>query len=365
MASIVCSGISKSYGGVSVIENLDLEIPDHEFVVFLGPSGCGKSTMLRMIAGLEEVTSGKIAIGSNDVTHKPAGERGVAMVFQSYALYPHMSVAENITFGLRRQGVARAEIEKRLSEVSGVLGLQPFLDRRPKNLSGGQQQRVAMARAMIKTPRVFLFDEPLSNLDAKLRERLRTEIRKTHLALKTTTIFVTHDQLEAMTIADSIVLMRAGRIEQQGTPDEIFEKPATRFVADFVGSPAMNFCRARIARNGAAVKAVAESFAFDLPSANFSELAEGREVELGLPPWRIDRADAAESNSIGGVVVLVENFGDRGQVIVDVTGAEMSFVTKQFRDLPRGAAVSFAIAPQHIHVFDPVTGQSLRQACAT
>jgi multiple sugar transport system ATP-binding protein len=273
-----------------------------------------------------------------------------------------MSVAENFTFGLRRQGVARAEIERRLREVSDVLGLQPFLQRRPKNLSGGQQQRVAMARAMIKTPRVFLFDEPLSNLDAKLRERLRTEIRKTHLALKTTTIFVTHDQLEAMTIADRIVLMRAGQIEQQGAPDEIFERPASRFVADFVGSPAMNFCKARIARNGGSVRAVAGALALDLPAQRFSELADGREVELGLPPWRIDRAEDGAVNAMSGAVVLVENFGDRGQVIVDAGGREMSFVTKQFRDLPRGANVRFAIEPQHIHVFDKVTGLSLRQA---
>ena len=345
-----------------VIDNLDLTISDHEFVVFLGPSGCGKSTMLRMIAGLEQVTAGKITIGSTDVTNTPPGERGVAMVFQSYALYPHMSVADNITFGLRRQGVPRGEIEARLNEVTNILGIQPYLKRKPTNLSGGQQQRVAMARAMIKTPRVFLFDEPLSNLDAKLRERLRTEIRKTHLALKTTTIFVTHDQLEAMTIADRIILMRGGKIEQQGTPDEIFQRPATRFVADFIGSPSMNFRKARIARDGMSINAMTGSLALSLPSGPFSGLGDGQEVELGLPPWRMDRGGDGDVNAISGRVVLVENLGDQGQVIVDVDGSDMSFVTKQFRNLPPGAPVTFAINPDQIHVFDVETGRSLRGA---
>jgi multiple sugar transport system ATP-binding protein len=228
MANIRCVNIRKSYGGHTVIEKLNLDIADQEFVVFLGPSGCGKSTMLRMIAGLEEITDGSVSIGDRDVTYLHPGERGVAMVFQSYALYPHMTVEQNIAFGLRRQKVSEDEITRRVRHVTGLLGLDSLLERKPKNLSGGQQQRVAMARAMIKTPKLFLFDEPLSNLDAKLREKLRTEIRKMHLELKTTTIFVTHDQLEAMTIADRIVLMRAGEIEQQGTPAEIFDRRQDR-----------------------------------------------------------------------------------------------------------------------------------------
>ena len=353
MANIQCAGIVKSYGAHPVIEGLNLQIPDHEFVVFLGPSGCGKSTMLRMIAGLEEVTAGRITIGGQDVTHLHPGQRGVAMVFQSYALYPHMTVAENITFGLRRAGVAKAEIDRRLADVARMLGLDPLLDRKPKNMSGGQQQRVAMARAMIKTPKVFLFDEPLSNLDAKLREKLRTEIRKMHNALKTTTIFVTHDQLEAMTIADRIVLMRAGQIEQQGTPDEIFDRPATRFVADFIGSPAMNFRLGRIEAGAA----VAGSIRIPLPPGRFA-VTEGQEVELGLRPARMMRVAAGTPGAITGRVVLIENMGAEGQVIAEVDGAEMSFVTREFRNLSPGEPVSFALSPDHLHIFDRASGRS-------
>ncbi len=353
MAHIECSGIVKSYGAHPVIDGLNLMIPDHEFVVFLGPSGCGKSTMLRMIAGLEEVTAGCISIGGVDVTNHHPGQRGVAMVFQSYALYPHMTVADNITFGLRRAGVAGPEIDRRLGEVARMLGLEPMLNRKPKAMSGGQQQRVAMARAMIKTPKVFLFDEPLSNLDAKLREKLRTEIRKMHNSLKTTTIFVTHDQLEAMTIADRIVLMRAGAIEQQGTPDEIFDRPATRFVADFIGTPSMNFRLGRI-ENGAAV---AGSVRIVLPPGRFA-VAEGQEVELGLRPTRMERVLPDTAGAITGRISLIENMGAEGQIIAEVDGADMSFVSRDFRGLSIGDAVSFALSPSHLHIFDRATGRS-------
>ena len=354
MANISCTGITKSYGAHPVIDGLDLTVADHEFVVFLGPSGCGKSTMLRMIAGLEEVTAGRITIGGTDVTDLHPGARGVAMVFQSYALYPHMTVADNITFGLRRLGVPKDEVARRLRDVAAMLGLDALLDRKPKNMSGGQQQRVAMARAMIKTPKVFLFDEPLSNLDAKLREKLRTEIRKMHNALKTTTIFVTHDQLEAMTIADRIVLMRAGVIEQQGTPDEIFDRPATRFVADFIGSPTMNFRMGTI-RNGVAE---AGSIRIPLPPGRFA-VAEGQEVELGLRPARMGLVAGDAPGAIHGRVVLIENMGAEGQVIAEVDGAEMSFVTNEFRRLAPGDAVSFALSPDHLHIFDRASGRSL------
>ena len=362
MANIRCVNICKSYGGHTVIENLNLDIADHEFVVFLGPSGCGKSTMLRMIAGLEEITGGTVNIGDRDVTHLHPGERGVAMVFQSYALYPHMTVEENIAFGLRRQKVPADEISRRVKHVAGLLGLETFLERKPKNLSGGQQQRVAMARAMIKTPKLFLFDEPLSNLDAKLRERLRTEIRKMHLDLKTTTIFVTHDQLEAMTIADRIVLMRAGVIEQQGTPSEIFDRPATRFVADFIGSPAMNFRDCVVTREGDKVLLSAGSIQLEVPADEFGGLTQGAKVEVGLRPSKMDLASAGDLNAISGKIILVENMGSEAQVIVDVDGQEMSFVTKTFRTLEPGQPVSFAIEPASIHVFSKETGRSLRNA---
>lgn len=362
MAQISCTKIGKAYGAVRVIDDLTLTIQDHEFVVFLGPSGCGKSTMLRMIAGLEDVTEGRIIIGDTDVTDLPPGERDVALVFQSYALYPHMSVRDNITFGLRRLKIPKAEIDTRLKHVADVMGLGDYLDRRPRNLSGGQQQRVAMARAMIKTPKVFLFDEPLSNLDAKLREKLRTEIRKIHLNLKTTTIFVTHDQLEAMTIADRIVLMRDGQIEQTGTPSEIFDRPVSRFVADFIGTPAMNFIPATIRAQPGSLRADAGAVSLALRREDFPDLQDGVKVELGLRPARMDLCDPGATDAIEGRVVLVENMGAEGQIITDVAGTEMSLVTREFHGLRPGEAVHFSISPEHIHVFDRATGQSLRGA---
>ena len=365
MAQITCTNICKDYGTVRVIDGLSLSIEDHEFVVFLGPSGCGKSTMLRMIAGLEEVTDGKITIGDTDVTTLPPGDRDVALVFQSYALYPHMSVRDNITFGLRRQGVPKADIAARLSQVADVLGLSDYLDRRPKNLSGGQQQRVAMARAMIKTPKVFLFDEPLSNLDAKLREKLRTEIRKIHLNLRTTTIFVTHDQMEAMTIADRIVLMRDGRVEQIGTPTEIFDRPATRFVADFIGTPAMNFVPATIRRQGTSLTAETATATLHLPEKDLPCVQDGTAVELGLRPARMELCAAEDRNALAGRVVLIENMGAEGQVITDCAGQEMSFVTREFQGLSAGDSVHFSIMPDYIHVFDQASGRSLRQKIAS
>ncbi|NKN38162.1 sn-glycerol-3-phosphate ABC transporter ATP-binding protein UgpC [Agrobacterium sp. a22-2] len=364
MANIKCLNIRKSYGGLTVIDGLNLDIADHEFVVFLGPSGCGKSTMLRMIAGLEEISGGTVSIGDQNVTNLPPGERGVAMVFQSYALYPHMSVFENIAFGLRRQKVPAADISRRVAHVSSLLGLDQFLERKPKNLSGGQQQRVAMARAMIKTPKLFLFDEPLSNLDAKLRERLRTEIRRMHLELKTTTIFVTHDQLEAMTIADRIVLMRAGVIEQQGTPSEIFDRPATRFVADFIGSPAMNFRDCQVRLDGQEAELSSGSIKLRVPVADYQGFADGGAVEVGLRPSKMDIASPGDANVITGTVVLVENMGSDGQVIVDVDGRDMSFVTKAFRTLEPGQKVDFSIEPASIHIFSKDTGRSLLRAAA-
>jgi multiple sugar transport system ATP-binding protein len=317
-----------------------------------------------MMAGLEELSSGEIQIDGARCDHLLPSARGMAMVFQSYALYPHMSVFENIAFGLRRQKVASAEIQRRVAHVSAMLGLDQLLDRKPKNLSGGQQQRVAMARAMIKTPKLFLFDEPLSNLDAKLRERLRTEIRKMHLELKTTTIFVTHDQMEAMTIADRIVLMRAGVIEQQGTPSEIFDRPATRFVADFIGSPAMNFRDCKIALDGTDAILSSGSIELRIPAVDYEGLTSGTLVEVGLRPSKMDLAGSGDTNAVVGKIVLVENMGSEGQVIVEVDGREMSFVTKAFRGLRAGQSVTFSIAPGSIHVFSKETGHSLLRAAA-
>ncbi|MFZ4533794.1 MAG: sn-glycerol-3-phosphate ABC transporter ATP-binding protein UgpC, partial [Alsobacter sp.] len=240
MSTISIKGVHKNYGRNPVVKGVDLEIATGEFMVVLGPSGCGKSTLLRMIAGLEAITAGDIAIGGRIVNQLEPRERGCAMVFQNYALYPHMTVAENIGYALKVSGLGKAERRERVAAIAKTVGLEDFLERRPGELSGGQRQRVAMGRAMIREPQVFLFDEPLSNLDAKLRVQMRIEIRKLHNRLKTTSVFVTHDQVEAMTLADRLVVMNAGRIEQIGTPEEVYRAPATRFVAGFIGSPAMN-----------------------------------------------------------------------------------------------------------------------------
>ncbi|MGV5608348.1 ABC transporter ATP-binding protein, partial [Burkholderia pseudomallei] len=285
MARIVCTGLTKRYdGGAPVLHPLDLEIGDGEFIVLLGPSGCGKSTMLRMIAGLETITGGTLAIGGAVVNDLAARERNVAMVFQNYALYPHMSVYENIAFGLRRLKVPAAEIDRRVREVARVLGLDALLDRKPRAMSGGQQQRAAIARAMIKTPDVFLFDEPLSNLDAKLRAQLRGDIKRLHQRLKTTTLYVTHDQLEAMTLADRIVLMRGGRIEQLGTPAELYGCPHTVFAAGFVGTPAMNFADGVIERTAGHVALAAGGARWTLAARRFAGLPDGLRVKLAIRP---------------------------------------------------------------------------------
>src|ERR1700737_3449266 len=252
MASVAIRDVRKAFGAVHVIHGVDIAIDDGQFVVLVGPSGCGKSTLLRMIAGLENITSGEIRIGERVVNHVPPKERDIAMVFQNYALYPHMTVAANMGFSLKLRGAPRSEIETRVRRAAEILGLSPLLERYPRQLSGGQRQRVAMGRAIVRDPQVFLFDEPLSNLDAKLRVAMRTEIKELHLRLKTTTVYVTHDQIEAMTMADKIVVMHEGIVEQIGTPLELYDRPDNQFVAGFIGSPAMNFLKGRVKSNGPA-----------------------------------------------------------------------------------------------------------------
>jgi len=284
VADVVLNGVGKRFGAQAVVHDFELRIAHKEFVVFVGPSGCGKSTTLRMIAGLEEVSEGEILIGERMVNDLPPRARNISMVFQNYALYPHMTVRENQGFGLRMAKRPRAEIDEKVGRASRLLGLEAFLSRRPAALSGGQRQRVAMGRAIVRDPDVFLFDEPLSNLDAKLRGQMRTEIKKLHEKVRTTVIYVTHDQVEAMTLADRIVVMRDGRIEQVGTPDEVYHRPANRFVAGFIGSPPMNVVDARIATD------VAGNLGVELPGgpflpldpARFHRLEAGRPVTLGL-----------------------------------------------------------------------------------
>ena len=288
MAGVSVRKVVKAYeGGVQAVRGIDLEIADHEFVVLVGPSGCGKSTTLRMIAGLEEISGGEIWIGGAVVNDVPPRDRDIAMVFQNYALYPHMSVRENMAFGLKLRKFPKAEISKRVDEAARMLDLVPLLERKPKALSGGQRQRVAMGRAIVRNPKVFLFDEPLSNLDAKLRVQMRTEIKKVHQLVPTTTVYVTHDQVEAMTLADRVVVMNGGIIEQVGPPQELYHHPATKFVAGFIGSPAMNFMPARLTgTDGALAVQLEDGQVLPIPAARMARYAPhgNKEMLLGLRP---------------------------------------------------------------------------------
>jgi len=289
MAEVSCRNVVKNFdGGVQAVKGIDLEITDREFVVLVGPSGCGKSTTLRMIAGLEEVSAGEIWIGGDIVNDVPPRDRDIAMVFQNYALYPHMTVFENMAFGLKLRKFSKDEIKRRVDEAARILDIAPLLDRKPRALSGGQRQRVAMGRAIVRNPKVFLFDEPLSNLDAKLRVQMRTEIKKVHQTVRTTTVYVTHDQVEAMTLADRVVVMNAGKIEQIGSPQELYHNPTTRFVAGFIGSPAMNFLPVRLedGPGGELAVRVSDSVTLAVPPSRASRYSahKGKEMTLGLRP---------------------------------------------------------------------------------
>ena len=289
MSEVSIRKVVKEYdGGVQAVKGIDLDIKDHEFVVLVGPSGCGKSTTLRMIAGLEEITRGEIWIGGDVVNDVPPRDRDIAMVFQNYALYPHMSVFENMAFGLKLRKFPKDEIKRRVDEAARILDIAPLLERKPRALSGGQRQRVAMGRAIVRNPKVFLFDEPLSNLDAKLRVQMRTEIKKVHQTVKTTTVYVTHDQVEAMTLADRVVVMNAGVIEQVGSPQELYHNPATRFVAGFIGSPAMNFlpCRVIDGPGGTLAVQVNDKIALPIPAARAERYRpfKGKNMVFGIRP---------------------------------------------------------------------------------
>src|SRR6266498_2450054 len=290
MADVTLRKVVKRYDEVEAVRGIDLDIADHEFVVLVGPSGCGRSTTLRMIAGLEDISDGDIMIGGDVVNDVPPKDRDIAMVFQNYALYPHMTVAENMSFGLRLKRYPKAEIKSRVDEAARMLDIVELIDRKPKQLSGGQRQRVAMGRAIVRNPKVFLFDEPLSNLDAKLRVQMRTEIKRVHQKVKTTTVYVTHDQVEAMTLADRVVVMNGGRVEQVGTPNDLYHRPRTRFVAGFIGSPTMNFLSCRLQQNGAGMSLrISDKLSFPVPearTARYKPLA-GKELILGLRPEHI------------------------------------------------------------------------------
>jgi multiple sugar transport system ATP-binding protein len=363
MASLSLVDVTKSFGPLEVLHPLSLEILHNEFLVLVGPSGCGKTTLLRMIAGLEEVTSGTIEIDGRIVNDLPPKDRDIAMVFQDYALYPHMTVYENTAFGLIYRDHAKDEIRRRVEHAAGILNMGDYLARRPRQLSGGQRQRVAMGRAIVRDPKVFLFDEPLSNLDAKLRVQMRTEIKKLHKRVATTMVYVTHDQVEAMTLADRVVVMRDGSVEQVGTPDVIYNLPASLFVAGFIGAPTMNLVAARLDhRNGTLVLALGSDASFVVPAEHAAAYRDwvARDVILGLRPehlaWATSDVDAA---TVEVAASVVEPLGSDTLVFFEISGLEM--VARLPPEAARHTGDRVRLRPdlRHMHLFDPATGRRI------
>ena len=352
MAEVTIRQLHKSFGSVEVIRGVDIDIPDGEFVVLVGPSGCGKSTLLRMIAGLEDVTGGTIRIGERVVNNLPPAERDIAMVFQNYALYPHKTVAANLAFSLKVRKTDRAIVKERVDKAAETLGLTPYLHRYPRQLSGGQRQRVAMGRAIVRDPQVFLFDEPLSNLDAKLRIQMRTEIKELYQRLGTTTVFVTHDQIEAMTMADKIVVMQDGIIEQVGTPLDLYDHPKNVFVATFIGSPAMNLIRGTMRRDG---KPQVEANGHSLPLRPDCETQDGQSVVYGIRPEHLDLAE----DGFPARVSVVEPTGSETLVFLRFGETEVVALFRDRYTFKPGQTVHLRPRADQTHLFDSVTGARL------
>jgi multiple sugar transport system ATP-binding protein len=354
MAQVAIQNVRKLYGTVEVIHGVSIDIADGEFVILVGPSGCGKSTLLRMIAGLEEISGGEIRIGTRVVNDVPPKDRDIAMVFQNYALYPHMTVAQNMGFSLRLRREKTAEIQNRVGVAAEILGLTQLLDRYPRQLSGGQRQRVAMGRAIVRSPQVFLFDEPLSNLDAKLRVQMRTEIKELHQRLKTTTVYVTHDQIEAMTMADKIVVMHDGIVEQMGRPLDLYDQPRNLFVASFIGSPAMNLIKGHVAVNGhAAVKAQS---GIELPLKSAPAAANAHPVVYGIRPEHLVIAD----DGLPAEVVVVEPTGSETQVFARLGDQEVVALLRERVSVRPGDTIRLRPDPKLVHLFDAASGERLQ-----
>ncbi len=354
MAELSLKNVVKRYGALEVIHGANLEVKDGEFVVFVGPSGCGKSTLLRMIAGLEDISGGDIVIGGKTVSDADPADRGIAMVFQSYALYPHMTVAENLSFGLRMNGNPKADTEKRVNRAAEILQINELMDRRPKQLSGGQRQRVAIGRAIVREPRVFLFDEPLSNLDAELRVQMRVEISRLHKQLGTTMIYVTHDQTEAMTLADKIVVLRAGNIEQVGAPLDLYDDPANRFVAGFVGSPKMNFLDATVIGGGAdsVTLALDSDPAVRLTLPIKERVNEGARVTLGIRPEHFADAGGGDADLTVHVDVA-EHLGNTSYVYARTAGGEQLVIERpESRDVANRDRLTVGLSARKAFLFD-------------
>jgi ABC-type sugar transport system ATPase subunit len=361
-AALRCAarGVKKAFGSTQILKGVDLEIPEGSFAVLVGPSGCGKSTLLRLVAGLEEADEGTISLAGKDVTHLAPRDRDIAMVFQSYALYPHLTVKDNLAFGLKLRGTEQSEIDKRIKEASAMLGLDKLLERFPKQLSGGQRQRVAMGRAIVRRPNIFLFDEPLSNLDAALRAEVRVDIRRLHDRLGATTLYVTHDQVEAMTLADTLWVLNGGQVEQKGPPLEVYERPRTKFVATFLGSPPMNFVDGKIEREGGRLVAVGGGVRAGVEV----DVEPGREVTIGIRPHDLVPAKADAPVACELKVELVEALGFEAFAHGWITQAGPSFIARldahDARTIKTGTTVALTASPSHVHLFDPKSGVALR-----
>jgi multiple sugar transport system ATP-binding protein len=360
MSSVTLRKVYKRYGEVEVVHGIDLEVEEGEFVVLLGPSGCGKTTTLRMVAGLESISDGELEIAGSLVNDVAPKDRQIAMVFQNYALYPHMTVRQNMEFALKPQKLAAGEVGARIAEAARILGLETLLERKPAQLSGGQRQRVAMGRAMVRTPKVFLFDEPLSNLDAKLRMQVRLEIAKLHKRLGTTILYVTHDQVEAMTLADKIVIMKDGHIEQVGSPEEVFARPRNLFVATFIGSPAMNLVPARVEAADGRPMLVAGALRFAPPPALAARLKPAQAVTVGVRPSDVRLVDDACADAYDAAVEVTEYLGTEALINLKVDGLDMiAQVPSAQRPAAGREAVRIAFAADQFHVFDTQGGQAI------
>jgi multiple sugar transport system ATP-binding protein len=367
MAQVILDNVVKRFGKTQVVHGVNLTIADIEFLVLVGPSGCGKSTLLRMVAGLEEISEGRILIDGKVVNDMAPKDRGCAMVFQNYALYPHMNVYKNMSFGLTIKGFSKPEIDSRVQEAAKILGIGELLARKPHELSGGQRQRVAMGRAIVRNPSVFLFDEPLSNLDAKLRNSMRTEIKRLHQKVRTTIIYVTHDQVEAMTLADRIVVIRGGQVEQIGTPIELFEHPANTFVAGFIGSPPMNLLDGRLVRTTDGFQAaLSEGLRIPVPATDkMSELQDGREVVFGIrtesirPLFSGSRTAQPGEWSVNGLIEVVEPLGGETHLHIDIQGVKFIAKCDGRQRLTEGEQMDFCFRLEAIHLFDAKSRQAI------
>ncbi len=357
MATVAFENVEKNFGATKVIHGITFAIKDGEFLVLVGPSGCGKSTLLRMLAGLEEISGGVVTIDGRKVNDVDSKDRDIAMVFQSYALYPHMTVRDNMGFSLKLRKADAKLTTERVARAAQILNLEPYLDRFPRELSGGQRQRVAMGRAIVRDPKVFLFDEPLSNLDAKLRVAMRAEIKALHQRLKTTTVYVTHDQIEAMTMADRIVVMHDGVVEQIGTPLDLYDHPDNLFVAQFIGSPAMNVVEGTLRRNGAA--AFVEAAGGTRWPLHSAVGTDGQAVVYGIRPEHLMLADASAPDAVAAEVTVVEPTGAETELLVQAGGAPVVLVTHGRTAVRPGERIGLAVEPAMVHVFDRASGKRL------